>query len=515
MFQNSIVVSLITNIYISLSSAWRRCCEGSSAAALLRAVMSFLHKLSRGSSILRFCAREGYFEKNWSHSITAGALTAILNAPAKLLNPALGKMEKALNSSLSFKVFSFILDNLHIWMGLYLAAAIAVPHSGWSNTYSTAAAVVFLILYCSRTIVRYEAKPLLLALNSFQVLFMVSVLFAALTSVSFSSSLRFLIFYITGFLFFAVLALSIDTKRQLSQVIGLLLIGLLMSGLYGVWQGIVGVPVNPSQVDITLNAGSKGRIWSTFDNPNNFAEVIVLLVPFYLSMALNSKKVPAKLFWIALSAPAIASLILTKSRADWLGFAVAVVVFVYFKNKKLLPIVIVLGALSVPFLPSSLVNRAMSIFNLEDSSNKTRIQIYQTIWPMLKDYWVTGFGLGTDIFRKLLQAYPLHSKMIPAHSHNLFIQIWMEAGIAGFITFVGFLAGLFKKMVKAITQPKDKFLGNVILAGLCGLAAICVASLADHIWFNPRVMLLFWSVAGIVTAALIMLRQEDKQAQWN
>jgi putative inorganic carbon (HCO3(-)) transporter len=130
---------------------------------------------------------------------------------------------------------------------------------------------------------------------------------------------------------------------------------------------------------------------------------------------------------------------------------------------------------------------------------------------MLKDYWVTGFGLGNEIFRRLVQTYPLHSKMIPAHSHNLFLQIWLEAGITGFVSIMCYMAGLFKRAVKAVVRPKDIYLGNTILAGLCGFIAICVAGLADHIWFNPRVMLLFWSVAGIITASLIMLRSEHRQ----
>ena len=40
--------------------------------------------------------------------------------------------------------------------------------------------------------------------------------------------------------------------------------------------------VNPSYVDLKVNAGMPGRVFSIFDNPNTFAQVLLLLLPLVL-----------------------------------------------------------------------------------------------------------------------------------------------------------------------------------------------------------------------------------------
>ena len=58
----------------------------------------------------------------------------------------------------------------------------------------------------------------------------------------------------------------------------------LVSSLYGVYQRIQGVEVNESYVDLEVNAGMPGRVESYFDNPNTFAEVLILLLPLVLAL---------------------------------------------------------------------------------------------------------------------------------------------------------------------------------------------------------------------------------------
>lgn len=471
-------------------------------AAALKRFGVFWGGLCKGSLVFRLASRNGRFAGFLGRSWVYKLLSSLFHLPVKLLSPIILNNKSCCDSSLFFRLAVQFLDSLHIWTALFLALAMAVPHSGWSNSYSAAAALLLLLGLVARMVLRAAVKPLLLALDVFLVIFILSVVISTFFSVSPSESSRFLIFYATCFIFFIVLALSIETKKQLAEAIGFTLLGLTLCALYGVWQGIVGVPVDVSQIDTALNEGVKGRIWSTFDNPNNFAEVLILFLPFYLSSALNAKKLPVKLIWLAVSVPALFSLLLTQSRADWLGLAVGIGVFVFFKNKRLIPLLLILAILSVPFIPAGIIKRAVSIFNFQDSSNKTRLQIYQSIFPMFKDYWFTGLGLGNDIFKRIVQNYNLFSKMIPAHSHNLFLQVWLETGVIGFLSFTGFLLRLVKRSIKAVTKPKDKELTNTIIAALSGLAAVSVAGMADYIWFNPRVMLLFWSVAGLLTCAL-------------
>ncbi|MEI3580905.1 MAG: hypothetical protein V8Q30_13475 [Acutalibacteraceae bacterium] len=62
----------------------------------------------------------------------------------------------------------------------------------------------------------------------------------------------------------------------------------LVSSLYGVYQRIQGVEANEAYVDVTVNAGMPGRVESYFDNPNTFAEVLILLLPLVLALILSA-----------------------------------------------------------------------------------------------------------------------------------------------------------------------------------------------------------------------------------
>lgn len=505
MLQESLILSFFIKTYYKLSNGLKQYLEGSVIASFFTRALAYCFQLVKESYIFSLVSRDGLFSRSWQHSLAARIIKAVYDIPAKFLHPLWLKIKDYCLSSLAVKIIIYFANTLHIWMGIFVLFLIASPHKAWSNSYSALAAAAFLFLYIIRMIVREKAKPVFLAINVFLFIFMIAIFLATVLSIAPKESLRLLIFYLTSFIFFTLIILSIESTEQLTQFLGLVLIGLTICGLYGTYQGIVGVPINESQIDISLHMGTRGRIWSTFDNPNNLAEVLVMFLPFYLALSLNSKNWSTKLFWLALSAPALLSLVFTQSRAAWGGFAVAIVVFVFFKNKKLLPLLIILSILAVPFLPTALVRRALSIFNFEDSSNKTRLEIYRTIWPVFKDYWITGLGLGNDIFRRTVQNYNLFSRMVPAHSHNLYLQIWLEAGVFAFLSFAGFLLGLFKRSIKAIIEHKNTNTGNILLAGICGMTGVCIAGLADHIWFNPRVMLLFWASAGIIITCLTLI----------
>ena len=61
------------------------------------------------------------------------------------------------------------------------------------------------------------------------------------------------------------------------------------TGAYGIVQRIQGVKVNPSYVDLKVNAGMPGRVFSIFDNPNTFAQVLLLLLPLVLALVHHNR----------------------------------------------------------------------------------------------------------------------------------------------------------------------------------------------------------------------------------
>ena len=177
------------------------------------------------------------------------------------------------------------------------------------------------------------------------------------------------------------------------QVINMALAGLTIAGIYGVYQYIIKVPVNPAWIDTKLNQGNLTRVFSFFNNPNDFAEVILIFVPFYCAAFFNTKNVFARLVYLAMAVPPVLSMLMTLSRGAWVALALAAVVYVFFKEKKLIPVFVLLWICGGTVFTSINSASSRTLMNPADSSYSTRIEIWKTVAPRcIKDYWLTGWA---------------------------------------------------------------------------------------------------------------------------
>jgi len=134
----------------------------------------------------------------------------------------------------------------------------------------------------------------------------------------------------------------------------------------------------------------------------------------------------------------------------------------------------------------------------------------QTVEPMFKHYMLSGFGLGSDIFRQLIQNYKLYTKAVPPHTHILFLQIWIEMGLAGFVTFMWYIYRTIKNSVIGIYNS-SLTLKTILAAGTAALCGILVTSLVEYSWYYPRVMVMFWVLLGIIAAATYLAELKNRR----
>ena len=199
------------------------------------------------------------------------------------------------------------------------------------------------------------------------------------------------------------------------------------------------------------------------------------------------------------------ALILTFSRGCWLGILFAIFILAVMIDRRFI-ILGIIALISLPFiLPETIINRFMSIGNMEDSSTSYRVFIWMGTLAMLKDYWLSGVGMGITSFNTIYPLYSYHNVSAP-HSHNLYLQVIVEYGFVGFLTMVGVMYNYFKEVI--ISMKKKK---NIVLAGLMsGMLGFLLQSMTDHTWYNYRVFLMFWIIIGIsITASKINLREKD------
>ena len=115
----------------------------------------------------------------------------------------------------------------------------------------------------------------------------------------------------------------------------------------------------------------------------------------------TEKKWILKLPLIAMFGITALALVLTFSRGCYLGILLSMMMLLLFIDKRFVILGIV-GLILLPFVvPTTILDRFLSIGNVADSSTSYRVYIWLGTAAMLKDYFFTGIGLGVTSFNIL------------------------------------------------------------------------------------------------------------------
>ncbi len=396
---------------------------------------------------------------------------------------------------------------------LFFAGMLCIPHSMWNNGYAVLAAAGFAAVY----LVKHVTGKDRVSLNSYALplsllLFLISVLSATLLAPSFSAGCRSALFFLSGILFMLQAWGSIRDEKTLRTVVGILVTGLFGMCFIGVCQALAGVDVDVMLTDVGTNSGMPGRVYATMGNPNNFAEIIILLVPFVYAMILCSDKKTHKALFAGMLAVCIAALAVSYSRAGYIALILATVVFAALYDYRLLLPIALVGVLSIPFLPESIMNRIFTIGSLQDTSNAYRLFLWQGTTEMMKDYFLSGVGIGTEAFSSAYAEYAhIHALNAP-HSHMLYMELVIELGIFGAAAFLVFMGGVLRRSL-AVSGKTGKTLRCMRIAAISAFCGISFSACVEYIWFYPRVLFVFWMVAGLAMCAVRLSKSAGRNGE--
>ncbi|MEG1880576.1 MAG: O-antigen ligase family protein, partial [Oscillospiraceae bacterium] len=161
-----------------------------------------------------------------------------------------------------------------------------------------------------------------------------------------------------------------------------------------------------------------------------------------------------------------------------------------------------LALIALPFvpmlLPESIINRFASIGDMKDSSTSYRVFIWIGTLAMMKDYWLSGIGMGSDAFSAVYPFYSYNAIVAP-HAHNLFLQILVESGAVGILAFLAILFVFYKKLMVGHKYGggKGSPLSTMIVAIGAGVTGFLAQGMFDNCFYNYRVMMVFWTVLAI------------------
>lgn len=326
------------------------------------------------------------------------------------------------------------------------------------------------------------------------VLFLIS----SLTSFAPVKSIQVWIMYLVFMSFYFVIINTIKTKKQLYALLKLFVIAGAFVALYGVMQYVFGWTTSNAWIDETMFQNDTMRVYSTLENPNVLGEYLLLVLPVS-AVFLCQYKVRELPKWVygLITVLLFVCLILTQSRGCWLGFMLSAVVFVTFTNGRwwgLAPVVLAI----LPFvIPQTIVERLLSIGNMNDSSTSYRVFIWFGTLAMLKDFWIGGIGMGEVAFNSVYPFYSYNAVIAP-HSHNLYLQLITESGVCALILFLAVIIVFVRKMTLAYrSDEKRSFTSMMATAIIAGVLGFLLQGMFDYTFYNYRVMAMFFMLLAL------------------
>ena len=458
---------------------------------------SFIHSLTVNESRL-----EKMYKTSLIYFFISSLVAGVVSFFEKTYSIIRAKAKNSVTETVFNKFHSTGIFKYEYLLGAFFVFMLIVPGSMWNNAYAAAGAFGFSFLYFLVRITGRELGTDFKKIPVSLVAFVIAIFGAMFMTPVVSDGIRVGLFFITAIIFALLIWGSISDVKTLKNFVILLVSGLFFICLYGLYQNYIGVPVDIMLTDVNTNAGMPGRVYSTFDNPNNFAEAVVILMPFVYSLIICTKNKFSKLFFLLAFAVGLGALMVSYSRSCYIAFAIASIVFALLYDWRLLVPIGILALVAIPFLPDSVTNRILTIGSMNDTSNSYRVYLWEGVVKLAKAKGLTGIGLGPEAF---LKEYPPYANMWAQnapHSHMLYLELLVELGVIGLISFIAFLLFALKKGLSVFNRTVSKDARCISIGAISALAGISFTACAEYIWFYPRVMFVYFICIGVLLASV-------------
>ncbi len=247
-----------------------------------------------------------------------------------------------------------------------------------------------------------------------------------------------------------------------------------------VWQVIITVGAISAIVGVVeygvLNYDSLGqRPRGTLGHYMTYSGLLMLVVCSVAARLLYERR---DWIWPALVMPAlVVALALTFTRSAWVGACVGVGLLLMLRDLRLFGILPVAAALFIALAPSAVTDRAYSMFNLKDPTNRDRLAMLQAGTAIVKRYPLTG--VGPNVVHEVYPNYRQSSAVdqTPPHLHNVPLQIAAERGLPALGIWTWFVAVAAAGLWRRFRTDRPRYLAA---AGLGALAAMLAAGLFEY-----------------------------------
>lgn len=257
---------------------------------------------------------------------------------------------------------------------------------------------------------------------------------------------------------------------------------------------------------------SRGRDWRAsglYGHYVSYAEMLQLIIALTLGLLVslpNKRSVPVALLLIALAGICFA-LLLTVTRASWLGCAVSSTIILLLAVQR--RTLIIIGLLAMPLLLAGLFvlqqKRNVGFLDQKDQSTTWR----ETVWREGVHLLISNprhllIGIGMDSIKSHWRQWGLFDggRLPWGHMHSNPLQIALERGLPALFLWLAFLFVYARTLWRSLRSgTKLQWIERgVLLGALGGLAGFFTSGLVHYNWGDSEVVMVLYMIMGLSLA---------------
>ncbi len=313
------------------------------------------------------------------------------------------------------------------------------------------------------------------------------------------------------FLFIKVIPYWFNSKISILNVINVYILATIITNIYGVLEFIINRMILN---DIFF------RMSSVFKDPNIYARFNLIAIFFLLSILFFNKNLKnnLKIYYLFGLLLCGLSLFMSLSRSGYLTLLLGLVIFSFlFKGKKykliaiaVVSLIALLGILLLATQRDFLGGTA-----LIEASGINRILLILGGIDIIKENWFFGIGYTnfgnfyvTNYVSNVLKMTEFNYYMMgyATSIHNWLIEIWVEQGIIGLVSFVF----LFGNILRYLFSNFKKTFDPIIKVCLSSFFLMIVVFLIHRFFYHTFIFhFFFWLMFGF-TVSLITILEKDR-----
>ncbi|WP_253274313.1 IctB family putative bicarbonate transporter [Myxosarcina sp. GI1] len=316
---------------------------------------------------------------------------------------------------------------------------------------------------------------------------------------------------------FALASRILRSPRLSNWIITSFLAIALLVSCYGVRQEFFGVVQLATWNDPNSALANDTRVYSYLGNPNLLGGYLLPAIALSIAAIFVWQSWIQKTLAVIMVAINSACLYFTDSRGAWLAMAALVatvlLLFYYWWRQYLprfwriwlLPLVFgsLAGLLTVAILSSETLRlRFASIFaGRKDSSNNFRINVWEAVFKMIRDYPLTGIGPGHDAFNQVYPRY-MNSRYPALSAYSIYLEHLVEMGYFGLGCFLWLLFITLSYGIRQLTSLRDRrdISGFWLIGAIAATVGLSIHGIVDTVWYRPQISTLWWFVLAIVAS---------------